>query len=106
MAESRTIILPFTYTITVITVKTRAWGSADQLIIIHHFHTNVLIHANTRIFNWFIRQNKQLMSHCNHKEMLMKNFNEWNKLMNYLNISDLEGVFGVSKLNETSHESP
>ena len=35
----------------------------------------------------------------------MKN-HEWNKLMNYLNISDLEGVFRVSKLNETSHESP
>lgn len=88
MAESRTIILPFTYTITVITVKTRAWGCADQPIIIHHFHTNVLIHANTRIFNWSIHQNKQLMSHRNHKEMLMKNFNEslnheWNKLMNY-----------------------
>ena len=27
MAESRTIILSFTYIITVITVKTRAWGS-------------------------------------------------------------------------------
>ena len=76
MAESRTIILSFTYTITVITVKTQAWGSSDGLIIIHHFHTNVLIHANTRTFNWFIRQNKQLMSHCNHKEMLMKNINE------------------------------
>ena len=35
----------------------------------------------------------------------MKN-HEWNKLMNYLNISDLKGVFRVSKLNETSHESP
>ena len=40
----------------------------------------------------FIRQNKQLMSHCNRKEMLMKIFNEsptheWNKLNN----SDLRG---------------
>ena len=76
MAESRTIILSFTYTITRDNCENSAPGSSDGLIIIHHFHTNVLIHANTRTFNWSIRQNKQLMSHCNHKEMLMKNINE------------------------------
>ena len=68
----------------VIPVKTEARGRV-LVIIIHHSDTNVLIHANTETFNGVIRQHKQLMSHCNRKEMLMKNFNEslnheWNKL--------------------------